>query len=318
MNTYLVTGGAGFVGSHLCDTLLARGDRVICVDNFNDFYDPARKRRNITAALANPQFVLIEADIRDDAAIDEIVATHRPVKIAHLAAMANVSYSVRHPKIYQDVNVHGTLNILDAARRNECQGVVVATTSSIYGRTDKIPFVETDPTDLPLAPYPASKKACEVLAAAYFNSYGLPSTCVRFFNVYGPRGRPDMTPYMFTDAIANGRQITLYDGGRPQRDWTYISDIVAGVVAALDADLGYEIMNLGRGEPVAMRDFVTIIEELVNQEAQIKPAPLPISEPSVTFADVSKARQLLGYNPQVSVTEGMARLWDWYKQEVGS
>ncbi|PLS83402.1 MAG: epimerase [Chloroflexi bacterium] len=318
MNTYLVTGGAGFVGSHLCDALLARGDRVIGVDNFNDYYDPARKRRNVAAALDHPQFTLVEADIRDDAAIDSIVTTHRPVKIAHLAAMASVSYSVRNPKIYQDVNIHGTLNILDAARRNDCQGVVVASTSSIYGRTDKIPFVETDPTDLPLAPYPASKKACEVLAAAYFNSYGLPSTCVRFFNVYGPRGRPDMTPYMFTDAIANGRPITLYDGGRPRRDWTYVSDIVAGVVAALDADLGYEIINLGRGEPVMMRDFVTIIEELVNHEAQIRPAQLPVSEPVVTFADVSKARQLLSYNPQVSVAEGLARLWEWYQQEVRS
>ncbi len=318
MNTYLVTGGAGFIGSHLCDALLARHDRVICVDNFSDFYDPARKRRNIAAASSSPDFEVIEADIRDDQQLEEIVAAYRPDKIAHIAAMASVAYSVRHPKIYADVNVRGTLNVLEAARQHGCKGLVIASTSSIYGRTEKIPFVETDTTDRPLAPYPASKKAAEVLAAAYFNSYGLSSTCVRFFNVYGPRGRPDMTPYMFTDAIANGRPITLYDGGRPRRDWTYVGDIVAGLVAALEVDLGYEIINLGRGQPVMMRDFVTIIEELVDQEAQIMHAPLPVSEPEVTYADVTRARVLLGYDPQVSVAEGLANLWTWYKQEMGS
>ncbi len=318
MSTYLVTGGAGFIGSHLCDALLARGDRVICIDNFNDFYDPARKRRNIAAAMASPNFELIAGDIRDDQQLDEVVATYRPDKIAHIAAMASVSYSVHYPKVYADVNVRGTLNVLDAARKNSCKGVVIASTSSIYGRTEKIPFVETDPTDLPLAPYPASKKAAEVLAAAYFNSYGLASTCVRFFNVYGPRGRPDMTPYMFTDAISNGRPITLYDGGQPRRDWTYVADIVAGLVAALETDLGYEILNLGRGQPVLMRDFVTIIEELVDREAQIVHAPLPVSEPTVTYADITKARDLLRYNPQVSVDEGLANLWSWYKEEMRS
>lgn len=314
---YLVTGGAGFIGSHLCEALLARGDEVICIDNFTDYYSPARKRRNIAAAQERPGYTLIEADIRDDDAIDDAFATHRPDKVAHIAAMGSISYSVRNPKLYEEVNIRGTLNVLDAARRNAARGVVLASTSSIYGRTDKIPFVETDSTDRPLAPYPASKKADEAIAASYQVSYGLPCICVRFFNVYGPRGRPDMTPYLFTDAIAHGRPITLYDGGRPRRDWTYISDIVAGVVAALDADLGYEIFNLGRGQPVVMRDFVTIIERLVGAKAQIVDAPLPQNEAAVTYADIGKAHRMLGYQPSVSVEDGMARFWEWYQQEIG-
>jgi len=312
----LVTGGAGFIGSHLADSLLARGDEVVCVDNFNDYYSPERKRRNIAGALAQPGYILVEADIRDDVAIDAAFTTYRPDKVAHIAAMGSISYSVRYPKLYEEVNIRGTLNVLDAARRYQARGVVLASTSSVYGRTDKIPFVETDSTDRPLAPYPASKKADEVIAAAYTTSYRLPCICVRFFNVYGPRGRPDMTPYMFTDAIVHGRPITLYDSGRPRRDWTYVDDIIAGVVAALDADFSYEIFNLGRGQPVVMRDFVTIIERLVAKQAEIVDAPLPDNEAQVTYADVGKARNLLGYNPRVSIEEGLQRFWSWYQAEV--
>lgn len=316
MTTYLVTGGAGFIGSHLCEALLARGERVICVDNFNDYYSPERKRRNVVPALDQRGYTLIEADIRDDATIDQIFATYRPERVAHIAAMGSIAYSVANPKLYEEVNVRGTLNVLDAARRNAAQSVVLASTSSIYGRTDKIPFAEIDPTDHPLAPYPASKKATEVFAAAYNVSYGLPCVCVRFFNVYGPRGRPDMTPYMFTDAIVHDRPIKLYDGGRPRRDWTYVDDIVAGVVSALDLNTTYEVFNLGRGQPVAMHDFVSIIEQLTDKEAQLIDAPLPANEAPITFANVSKARELLGYNPQVSVEDGLARFWAWYQQEV--
>jgi UDP-glucuronate 4-epimerase len=313
---YLVTGAAGFIGSHLADALLARGDEVICVDNFNDYYSPERKRRNIAAALEQPGYTLIEGDIRDEAAIDAAFATYRPDKVAHIAAMGSIPYSVRYPKLYEEVNIRGTLNVLDAARRYDARGVVLASTSSIYGRTDKIPFVETDSTDRPLAPYPASKKADEIIAAAYNASYRLPCICMRFFNVYGPRGRPDMTPYMFTDAIAHERSITLYDSGRPRRDWTYVDDIVAGVVAALDADLGYEIFNLGRGQPVMMRDLVTIIEGLVGKQARLVDAALPSNEASVTYADIAKARNLLGYHPRVSIEQGLERFWDWYHAEV--
>jgi UDP-glucuronate 4-epimerase len=313
---YLVTGAAGFIGSHLADTLLARGDEVICVDNFNDYYSPERKRRNIAGALEQPGYTLIEGDIRDEAVIDAAFVTYRPDKVAHIAAMGSIPYSVRYPKLYEEVNIRGTLNILDAARRYDARGVVLASTSSIYGRTDKVPFVETDSSDRPLAPYPASKKADEIIAAAYNASYGLPCTCLRFFNVYGPRGRPDMTPYMFTDAIAHERSITLYDSGRPRRDWTYVDDIIVGVVAALDADLSYEVFNLGRGQPVMMRDFVTLVERLVGKQARLVDAALPSNEASVTYADIGKARNLLGYHPRVSIEEGLERFWDWYQAEV--
>lgn len=316
MTTYLVTGGAGFIGSHLCEKLLARGERVINIDNFNDYYSPERKRRNVAAALDHPNYTLVEGDIRDGARLTQIFTTYQPDKVAHIAAMGSISYSVQNPPLYEEVNIRGTLNVLDAARSVGVRGVVLASTSSVYGRTEKIPFVETDSTDRPLAPYPASKKATEVLAAAYYTSYGLPCTCVRFFNVYGPRGRPDMTPYMFTHAIVHGRPIKLYDAGEPRRDWTYIDDIIAGVIAALDTELGYEIFNLGRGQPVVMRDFVTIIERLVGQRAQIANAPLPDNEALVTYADVSKAHQMLGYTPQISIEEGLSRFWAWYQQEV--
>lgn len=313
---YLVTGGAGFIGSHVSDVLLARGDQVICVDNFNSYYSPERKRRNVTAALAHARYTLVEGDICDDTMIDSLFATYRPDKVAHIAAMGSIPYSVRHPKLYEQVNIRGTMNVLDAAARTGVRGVVLASTSSVYGRTEKIPFVETDSTDRPLAPYPASKKANEVLAAAYAASYGLGCVCLRFFNVYGPRGRPDMTPYLFTDAIVHDRPITLYDGGRPRRDWTYVDDIVAGVVAALDADLGYEVVNLGRGQPVMMRDFVTVIERLLGVSAQVVDAPLPQNEAAVTYADIDKARRLLGYVPSTSVEVGLARFWEWYQSEV--
>lgn len=316
MTTYLVTGGAGFIGSHLCEKLLARGDAVVNVDNFNDYYSPDRKRRNIAVALDHPHYTLVEGDLRDGALLTQIFARYRPDKVAHIAAMGSIPYSVQHPQLYEEVNIRGTLNVLDAARSVGVRGVVLASTSSVYGRTEKIPFVETDSTDRPLAPYPASKKATEILAAAYYTSYGLPCTCVRFFNVYGPRGRPDMTPYMFTHAILHQRPIKLYDNGAPQRDWTYIDDIIAGVIAALDADLGYDIFNLGRGQPVVMRDFVTIIERLVGERAEIINAPLPANEALVTYADVSKAHSMLGYAPQVSIEEGLARFWTWYKREV--
>ena len=309
----LITGGAGFIGSHLADVLLARGERVICLDNFNDYYDPGRKRANVTAQQENTNYHLIEGDIRNRDHLFEIFETHQPRRVAHLAAMAGVRYSVERAPLYADVNMQGTINVLDAARTIDVENVIFASTSSIYGKTDNIPFVETQSTDCPLAPYPATKKAGEVMAHAYHNMFGLNITALRFFTVYGPRVRPDMMASIVMERIVRDVEITLYDNGEMHRDWTYVDDIVGGVVAALDTPLGYEVLNLGRGEPVHLGEFVHIIEELVGKPARILSKPAPASEPPITFASVEKARRLLGYQPQVSIQEGLTHTWRWYQ-----
>jgi UDP-glucuronate 4-epimerase len=312
----LVTGGAGFIGSHLVDALLAQGDEVVCVDNFNDYYSPERKRKNLEKATASPSFHLYEVDVRDFEGLARVFAVEEPQKVLHLAAMAGVRNSVREPLLYEEVNVRGTLNLLDVAARHGVANFVLASTSSVYGASKEIPFREDNTAILPLAPYPATKRACELLAHVYHNLHGLSCTALRFFTVYGPRGRPDMTPFLFTEAISHGEKITLFDEGRPQRDFTYIADIVEGVLAATDADFGYEIINLGNSKPVRMSDFVEIIEELVGQKARVLSRPLPPSEPPLTYADVSKARRLLGYDPGTSIHEGMDQFVRWYRQEA--
>ena len=312
----LVTGGAGFIGSHVAERLLRRGDAVVALDNFNDYYSPARKRANAAILAAYPNARLVEADIRDAAAIDALFASEKFDRVVHLAAMGNVRYSIQHPNLYVDVNINGTQRLLEAARRHGPPHFVLASTSSVYGQTDQLPFVETDPTDRPLAPYPATKKACEVMAYTYHVAYGLKCRVLRFFNVYGPRGRPDMMPYVFAERISRGQAITLFDTGHPQRDWTYIDDTVDGVTAALDADFDYEIFNLGRGQPAVMSEFLHIIEELTGRTAIIHPAPLPATEPTITFSDTSKAGRMLNYHPSVSLVDGLARFWEWYKMNA--
>ncbi|MGB5933102.1 MAG: NAD-dependent epimerase/dehydratase family protein [Anaerolineae bacterium] len=312
----LVTGGAGFIGSHVTEALLARGDEVVCFDNFSDYYSPARKRKNVAPFLANPSYRLYKQDIRDLERMESIFAPEGIEKIVHMAALVGVRHSVENPLDYPSVNERGTLYLLELTRRYGVRNFVFASSSSVYGANKKTPFSEIDPTDRPLAPYPASKKASEVLIHAYHHAYGLRCTSLRFFSVYGPRGRPDMAPYLFTQRISEGKEITLFDEGRPQRDWTYIDDIVQGVLAALDADLEYEVINLGYSKPVPLREFVTIIEELVGRKATIVSRPLPSSELFITHADISKARRLLGYEPKSSLEEGLPRFVDWFRREV--
>jgi len=311
----LVTGAAGFIGSHLAETLLNRGDEVVALDNFNDYYDPARKRANLTPFQDHPRITFYEADIRDADRMNQIIADHCPDVIAHLAALGSVRYSIGRAILYTEVNLRGTINLLEAAREVGVPHFVFASTSSIYGKTDRIPFEESDPCNRPLAPYPATKKACEMMGYTYHNLHQLNFTALRFFNVYGPRGRPDMMPFMVTHRIVNDREIQLFDAGQMRRDWTYIDDIIAGVVAAIDRPLGYETINLGRGTPVWMTDFVEIIEELVGKQAILSTPPAPPSEPKITFADISKARQLLDYDPTTAVADGLTRMWDWYRRE---
>ena len=313
--TILVTGAAGFIGSHLAERLCRRGDDVIGLDNFNDYYDPARKRANETRLNTHSNFRMIEADIRDRERVFTVIAEHNITAIAHLAAMAGVRNAISHPDLYVNVNLNGTQNLLDAARATGDVGnIVFASTSSVYGNTTQLPFVETDPCDRPLQPYAAAKRAAEILGYSYHHLFGLNFTTLRFFTVYGPNGRPDMMAYLLADSVMKGKEIPLYDNGQMYRDWTFVDDTVSGIVAALDRPLGYEIINLGRGEPVLLKDFVEIVEELSGRKANVVPTPRLAADFVRNEADISKARRLLDYNPSVSVTEGVRRFWEWYQQ----
>ncbi len=309
----LVTGAAGFIGSNLAEALLRRGDEVVGLDNFNDYYDPAQKRDNEARLREYPRFTIHEVDLRDEAGVHALFAQERFDAVAHLAAMAGVRYSIEHAPLYVDVNVRGTVNVLEGMRLSGTPHIVCASTSSVYGKTTRLPFREDDPLGKPLAPYPATKIAVELLGYTYHNLFGLTFTALRFFSVYGPSGRPDMMPYIITDSIVHDKVFQLYNAGDMQRDWTYVGDIVAGIIAALERPLGYERINLGRGHPVRMSDFVTMIETLVGKRARMETPPAPPSEPPITYADISKARRLLGYNPQVPIAEGLEAFWAWYQ-----
>jgi UDP-glucuronate 4-epimerase len=318
--TILVTGAAGFIGSHASEALLARGNEVVGLDNMNGYYAPARKQANLAeitreAAYAR-RFTFVEGDIRDRALVARLFAEHRFAAVVHLAAMAGVRVSIEDPHLYFDVNLTGTLNLLEAARRNPVGNFVCASTSSVYGNTRDLPFTETDPCDRPLAPYAASKRAAEMLGFTFHHLYGLNFTALRFFTVYGPRGRPDMMAYKVADNIFFGREVPLYNNGQMHRDWTFVDDIVQGVVAAAESPLGFEIINLGRGEPVLLADFVRVIQELAGRKANLVPAPMPDTDMTATHAKIDKARSLLGYAPKISVQEGVARFWAWYQQAV--
>jgi UDP-glucuronate 4-epimerase len=321
--TLLVTGAAGFIGSHTAVSLLRRGDTVIGLDNLNDYYDPARKRANLEeianeAGAGKGRFSFVQGDIRDRPLVDELFARHAFDAIAHLAAMAGVRVSIDDPWLYYDVNLTGTLNLLDAASRHGKPNFVLASTSSAYGKTEVIPFIETDTADRPLAPYPASKRAAELLGHSYHHIQGIDFTALRFFTVYGPRGRPDMMAFKVLESIRVGREVPLFNGGQMHRDWTYVDDIVSGVVAACDKRLGYEIINLGRGEPVLLADFVQALEELAGKKARLVPAPMMDADIAYTYADLAKARNLLSYSPSVSVKAGVKRFHDWYERVIAT
>ena len=314
----LVTGAAGFIGSNLVRHLLGAGEQVVGLDNFDDYYDPAWKRRNVLdlgAALGT--FELIEGDIRDAALLERLFSTHDIKSVAHLAALAGVRSSVEDPERYCDVDIMGSLRLLEVARRHELRNFVFASTSSVYGRTTRVPFVEDDPADRPLAPYPAAKRAVELLGHAQHHSHGLNFTALRFFTVYGPGGRPDMMAHLVLDSMRTGRPIPLYAGGRLFRDWTYVEDIVRGVAAALERPLGYEVINLGRGEPVDVLEFIRELERLSGKKPNLVDTPMNEADVPGTIANIDKARALLDYRPQVSVPEGTRRYYEWFIDKVG-
>jgi UDP-glucuronate 4-epimerase len=318
--TFLVTGAAGFIGSHTAIRLLERGDHVVGLDNFNDYYEPARKRSNLEdvrdAAKTNGTFTFVEGDIRDRGLLAEMFRAHRLSGVAHLAAMAGVRSSVEDPWLYYECNLTGTLNLLDATHRFDNPNFVFASTSSAYGNTKRIPFIETDSADRPLAPYPASKRAAELLGHSYHHIQGLDFTALRFFTVYGPRGRPDMMTHKIFEALRTGVPLPVFNGGNMHRDWTFVSDVVSGIVAALDRRLGYEVINIGRGEPVLVADYIASIERLAGQRVPFKTEPMMKADVDFTFANIDKAKSLLDYAPRTSVEEGVRLSYEWYKKAV--
>lgn len=308
-----VTGAAGFVGARLADVLLDRGDRVVGFDNLNDYYPIEHKRRRLKTLEGRKGFTLIEGDLRDAKLLRDLFATHKPDSVAHLAAMAAVRYSVEHPLIYGEVNVQGSMHLMDAARLHGCPNMVLASTGSVYGSDTPVPFRVDAPAVCPLAPYPASKRAMELMAHCYHHLWEIPITVVRFFNVYGPAGRPDMMPWQWTYSILGNKPLALFGGGKLQRDWTYIDDIVAGFILALDKKLPWQTLNLGCGNPVENLRFVEILENLLGKKAIKQDTPTPPSEPLVTYADISLTRKLLGWEPRVQVEQGVEHFIRWMR-----
>ncbi len=311
----LVTGAAGFIGSNLAAKLAKRGDEVVGIDNFNDYYDVSKKRANEARLNQYDNFKMIETDIRNRQEMFDIFEDEKFDAVAHLAAMAGVRNAVQNPQLYIEVDYNATQHLMDAARQHKVGNFVFASTSSVYGNTTQIPFLETDPCDRPLQPYAAAKRAAEILGYTYNYLFKLNFTAVRFFTVYGPNGRPDMMAYLVADSIVKGKEIALYENGEMYRDWTFVDDIANGVVKALDKPLGYEILNLGRGEPTLLRDFVEMLEELAGNKANMVSKPMPAADVKLTYADISKARELIGYDPQISVVDGVKSFWDWYQNQ---
>jgi UDP-glucuronate 4-epimerase len=309
----LVTGGAGFIGSHLTRRLLARGDRVTALDSFNDFYDPALKRANVEPFRAEPGYRLVAGDIRDAGLVESLFAGGGFTAVVHLAARAGVRPSLAEPVLYEDVNCIGTLRLLEAARRHGPETFVFGSSSSVYGINEKVPFAEDDPVDRPISPYATTKRTGELLCFNYHHLYGLKTACLRFFTVYGPAQRPEMAIHKFTDLLARGRAVPMFGDGGSRRDYTYIDDIIDGVVATLDLAPGFEILNLGGADTTSLSDLVRWIAEELGVEPRIEHLPPQPGDVPITYADVAKAERLLGYSPQVPIREGLSRFVAWYR-----
>ena len=318
MQTAVVTGAAGFIGSHLCEALLAGGWSVKGLDSFDDFYDPQVKRGNLAGCLENERFSLIVGDIRDTTAVEAVLGGGADA-VVHLAARAGVRPSIEQPVVYQDVNVTGTGLLLEAARRHQVGRFIFASSSSVYGNNEKVPFNESDNVDSPISPYAASKRAGELLGHTYHHLYGLNVTCLRFFTVYGARQRPDLAIHKFTRLIAAGKPIPVFGDGSMMRDHTYIDDIVAGVAAAVERCSGYRIYNLGHSEPISLSDLIAALERALGAEAVIERLPEQPGDVERTFADITLARRDLDYEPRTDLATGLARFVEWYRgQEVRS
>jgi UDP-glucuronate 4-epimerase len=310
----LVTGGAGFIGSHLCGRLLREGHRVVCLDNFDDFYHPEIKRRNIQEAIGEAQFELIEGDIRDTELIVRIFRGQTFDVVVHLAARAGVRPSIDYPRLYEEVNVQGTINLLESCREFGIKSFVFASSSSVYGGNSKVPFSEEDRAETPISPYGTTKRAGELFCYSYHRLFGINITCLRYFTVYGPRQRPEMAIHKFTRLIDRSEMVPMYGNGQSMRDYTYIDDIVDGTLGAISRNKGYEIYNLGESCTIRLIDLIRMLEEALGKKAIIEGLPEQRGDMPITYANIEKARKKLDYAPRVSMEEGIGRFVEWYKQ----
>jgi len=315
---FLVTGGAGFIGSHVCERLLGAGHAVWAFDDLNDFYDPRIKQRNLRdlEALGKP-FQFVHGDVTDAGAVTALFERVKFDQVIHLAARAGVRPSLEEPALYQRVNVEGTVHVLEAARKTGVRKLILASSSSVYGVNAKVPFAESDPIFTAISPYAASKLACEALGHVYHHVYGLDIVMLRFFTVYGPRQRPDLAIHKFARLIHAGRAIPVFGDGSSARDYTYISDIVDGVMACTRQEFGYEIFNLGESQTVTLSRLIELLEAALGQKARVDRRPLQPGDVPITFADISKARARLGYNPQVNIEQGIRLFAKWFRGQVG-
>jgi len=310
----LVTGGAGFIGSHLVERLLADGHDVVVLDNFDRFYDPAIKRRNLEAAARRGGYRLVEGDIRDERALEAVFGAAPPAAVIHLAARAGVRPSIQDPVLYSSVNLDGTTRLLEACRRHGVDRFLFGSSSSVYGNNPKVPFAEDDPVDHPISPYAATKKAGEVLCHAFHHLFGIRVACLRFFTVYGPRQRPEMAIHKFTRLLSRGLPVEQYGDGASARDYTFVSDIVEGVVRALERCSGYHVWNLGGARTITLGELVARIAGELGVEPRVKRVPEQPGDVNRTWADVTRARRELDWEPRVPLDEGLPQFIQWYRR----
>jgi UDP-glucuronate 4-epimerase len=315
---FLVTGGAGFIGSHVCEKLLRDGHHVWAFDDLNDFYDPKLKQRNLREilALARP-FEFVHGDITDAAALDEIFSSVKFDQVIHLAARAGVRGSLAAPTLYQRVNVEGTVNLLETARKNGVKKITIASSSSVYGANSRLPFSEKDLVVSPISPYAASKLACESLGHVWHHVYKMDVAMLRFFTVYGPRQRPDLAISKFAELISAGKPIPVFGDGSTARDYTFVSGTLAGIIACTQREFGFEIFNLGESQTVKLNQLIELLENALGKKAVIDRQPMQTGDVPLTCADISKARARLGYNPQVKIQDGIPLFTDWFKENQG-
>jgi UDP-glucuronate 4-epimerase len=311
--TLLITGGAGFIGSSLIEQIIDKY-KVVCIDNFNDYYNPHWKEENIAPFLEHDNFTLYRGDITDFKLMDQILKNHKVDKIVHLAARAGVRPSIKKPFLYEKVNIGGTLNLLELSKRFKIPHFIFASSSSVYGNQQKTPFTEADPVNNPVSPYAATKKAGEMLCHTYAHLYKIKMTCLRFFTVYGPKGRPDMAPYLFTKALLKNEPITKFGQGQSQRDYTYIDDIVEGIKKTIEVEFDFEIINLGNNKPVNLNQFIKTLEEITGKKANILNLPIQPGDVDTTYANISKAKRLFKWQPKTSLDVGLKKFVDWYQK----